>query len=129
MNTLFKYLSAVAVMTLALSCGGSVSENTEESLAPFKTESGEYSFTVGGAAVTPEVKTNKDGVTYLVVRLAAYRMLDTVEYAIADTEISGEYNLSAYLEFAASDPALENLVLRLMKYAESAEVYRVANSD
>ena len=88
-----------------------------------------YFFTVGGVAVTPEVKTNKDGVTYLVVRLAAYDMLDTVEYAIADTEISGEYNLSAYLDFAASDPALEALVLRLMKYAESAEAYRTANSD
>lgn len=88
-----------------------------------------YSFTVDGVAVTPEVKTDKDGKTYLVVRLAAYRMLDTVAYTVADTEISGEYNLSAYLEFAASDPALENLVLRLMKYAESAEVYRVANSD
>lgn len=88
-----------------------------------------YSFTVGGVAVTPEVKINKDGVTYLVVRLAAYRMLDTVAYTVADTEISGEYNLSAYLEFAASDPALEALVLRLMKYAESAEVYRAANSD
>lgn len=88
-----------------------------------------YSFTVGGVAVTPEVKTDKNGKTYLVVRLAAYRMLDTVAYTVADTEISGEYNLSAYLEFAASDPALEALVLRLMKYAESAEVYRAANSD
>ncbi|MBR5448423.1 MAG: Ig-like domain-containing protein [Clostridia bacterium] len=87
-----------------------------------------YSFTVGGEAVTPETVT-KNGVSYLVVRLAAYRMLDTVAYTVADTDISGEYNLSAYLDFAASDPALESLVLRLMKYAESAEVYRVANSD
>jgi hypothetical protein len=86
-----------------------------------------YNFTVGGVSVTPETVT-KDGVTRLVVSLPAYRMLDTVSYTVAGTEISGEYNLSAYLEFAKNDPALETLVLRLMKYAESAEVYRVAKA-
>ena len=55
-------------------------------------------------------------------------MLENVTYTIDGTDISGEYNLSAYLEFARGDAALESLVLRLMKYAESADAYRAKNS-
>ena len=47
MKTVFKYLSIAVACGLALSCGGSVQENTQESLSQFMTASGEYSFTVG----------------------------------------------------------------------------------
>ena len=87
-----------------------------------------YNFAVGGNAVNGEIKVNGDGRTYILVRVSAYRMLENVTYTIDGTDISGEYNLSAYLEFARGDAALESLVLRLMKYAESADAYRAKNS-
>ncbi|MBR3680783.1 MAG: hypothetical protein IKL79_02120 [Clostridia bacterium] len=89
----------------------------------------DYTFTVGGNKAEGEICTDADGRTYIAVRVSAYRMIQDVAYAIEGTDISGEYNLSAYLEFAASEgETLENLVLRLMKYAESAEAYRAENA-
>ncbi len=88
-----------------------------------------YSFKVGGSTVKGEICTDSKGKTYIAVRVSAYCMIQTVSYTVLETEISGEYNLSAYLEFAGGEGAtLENLVLRLMKYAESAEAYRAQNS-
>ena len=88
-----------------------------------------YSFKVGGTAASAEVHTDGKGRTYIAVKVSAYKMIEDVTYTVSGTEISGEYNLSAYLEFAKTESeALENLVLRLMKYAESAEAYRVSKA-
>ncbi len=88
-----------------------------------------YSFAVGGSAVKGEVLVDGNGRTYIAVRVSAYRMLENVTYTVSGTDISGEYNLSAYLEFASAESdALETLVLRLMKYCESADAYRIKNS-
>ena len=68
---------------------------------------------------------DKDG-TYLSVSLYAFEMIGTVEYTVVGTDVTGGYNLSAYLDFAKTldDPALVALVERLWKYSESALVYK-----
>ena len=88
----------------------------------------DYRFAVGGTSVNGEIHTSSTGKTYILVKVSAYRMIENITYTVDGTDISGEYNLSAYLEFAKGDAALESLCLRLMKYAESAEAYRAKNS-
>lgn len=88
-----------------------------------------YKFTVGGRTVSAEVEVDGDGKTYLAVRAYAYLMTETVAYTIDGTDISGEFNLKAYLDFAKGESdSLVTLVERLWKYSESAAEYKQANS-
>lgn len=82
-----------------------------------------YKFFVGETQLESEVFTNEDGVTYIVVKLYAYAIADTISYTIEGTDISGSYNLKSYYEVAVSsgDEELVYVITRLFKYAESAK--------
>ncbi len=84
-----------------------------------------YRFTVNGNAVKGEVMTDGER-TYIRVSLYAYAMTDTVSYTIDGTDISGEYNLKSYYDFAKAEGSatLVRLVERLWKYSESAALYK-----
>lgn len=84
-----------------------------------------YRFTVNGNAVKGEVMTDGER-TYIRVSLYAYAMTDTVSYTIDGTDISGEYNLKSYYDFAKAEGSdtLVRLVERLWKYSESAAFYK-----
>lgn len=84
-----------------------------------------YTFTVNGAAVTTEI-TTVEGKTAILVYTYAYAITDTVTYTVSGTDISGEYNLSAYLSFAngTGNASLVDLVNALWQYSDSAKAYK-----
>lgn len=88
-----------------------------------------YTFTVNGAKVTTEV-TTVNGKTAILVYTYAYAITDTVTYTVEGTDITGEYNLAAYLAFAEGEgDALAGLVKALWQYSDAAKVYKAqANS-
>ena len=85
-----------------------------------------YTFMANGATITTEVST-VNGKTAILVYTYAYAITDTVTYTIAGTDISGEYNLAAYISFAegTNDQKLLDLVNALWQYSEAAEAYRL----
>ena len=85
-----------------------------------------YTFHVNGAEVTTEVGV-VNGKTAIIVYTYAYAVTETVSYSIEGTDITGEYNLAAYLEFAegvADGENLVNLVKALWQYSDTAKAYR-----
>ncbi|MBR5448714.1 MAG: hypothetical protein IKV43_01880, partial [Clostridia bacterium] len=86
-----------------------------------------YRFTVNGKTVKGEILTDEESKVYIKVSLYAYEMTEIVSYTVDGTDISGEYNLKAYYNFAVStgDATLVKLVERLWKYSEVSALYRV----
>ncbi len=84
-----------------------------------------YVFKMNGQTLDSEV--SSDG-TYIIVKTYAYGIRGTVEYTIDGTDIYGSYNLKSYYDYMASEgdgsDELMALLSRLMKYSESAELYR-----
>ena len=72
-------------------------------------------------------KTTVDGRACIVITIYAYAIDDNISYSIDGTEISGEFNIKAYYEFAKTqnNDALVNIVERLWRYSESAEAYKI----
>ena len=91
----------------------------------------QYSFYIDGVRVNAEIFTDGE-FTYARVTPYAYRMLGTVSYTVEGTDISGEYNLKAYYDWAknvSGDAELVVLVERLWRYAErSLEYYTEENA-
>ena len=99
-------------------------------------EAGDFTFTVSGKRVEAiAIDTNGDGISDCVeIVIYAYMMLDDVSYTVVNKDtnaaVTEYYNLYAYYKYVssltgdASDPKLVSIVERLMKYAESAKVYR-----
>lgn len=83
-----------------------------------------YTFTVNGAKVTTEV-TTVNGKTAVLVYTYAYAITETVTYTVEGTDITGEYNLAAYLAFAEGEgDALAGLVKALWQYSDAAKAYK-----
>ena len=99
-------------------------------------QSSDFTFTVGGRKVEAiAIDTNSDGIAdCLEIVMYAYMMLDDVSYTVVNKDsglsVTEYYNLYAYYNYVnsltgdAADADLVNIVERLMKYAESARVYR-----
>lgn len=90
-----------------------------------KYELSAYSFTASGTVLTSE-PVSIDGKTAILVYTYAYAVTDTVGYTVAGTDISGEYNLAAYLANAqtSGEQNLIDLVLALWQYSDAAMAYR-----
>ena len=88
-----------------------------------------YKFTIGTTTVKTEI-TKIDGKDVILVYTYAYAMTNTVNYTIEGTEISGAYNLAAYLahEKAAGHANTVALVEALWQYSVAAKAYKVANA-
>ena len=87
----------------------------------------DYVFALDGKYLLEgEVITDAAGKTAILVSTPAFAFDNTVEWIVNGTNISGAYNVGAYLEYAKGkgDTALVTLVERLIKYAQSAEKYR-----
>ncbi|MBQ9084609.1 MAG: hypothetical protein IJY24_03040 [Clostridia bacterium] len=86
---------------------------------------GDFDIRVGDYSPRTEVCNDGERV-YIKVDLYAYQMTETVEYSIKGTDISGEYNIRAYYDFALDygDQELVDLVTRLWSYSERARAYR-----
>ncbi len=84
-----------------------------------------YSFAIGGAKVTTEIS-EIDGEDVILVYTYAYAITDTVTYTVDGTDIIGEYNLAAYLDYAesAENANLVSLVMALWQYSDAAKAYR-----
>ena len=84
-----------------------------------------YRFTQNGKALAVE-NTTADGRACIVIATYAYEIADNISYSIDGTEISGEFNIKAYYEFAKTqnDDTLVSIVERLWKYSESAKAYK-----
>ena len=63
---------------------------------------------------------------YVDITLYAYEMISVFSYEIADTDISGEYNLISYYADAVEkgDDKLINVVAMFYNYCKSADNYR-----
>lgn len=85
-----------------------------------------YRFTQNGKPLVA-LKTTVDGRACIVITTYAYAIDDNISYSIDGTEISGEFNIKAYYEFAKTqnNDALVNIVERLWRYSESAEAYKI----
>lgn len=85
-----------------------------------------YRFTQNGKTLEKEIGT-VDGRTYIKISTYAYEIADNISYSIDGTEISGEFNIKAYYEFAKTqnDEALVSIVERLWKYSQSAKAYKL----
>ncbi len=84
-----------------------------------------YKFNIGGIAPETEIS-EVGGKPCIFVYAYAYAVTETVRYTIDGTDIAGEYNLAAYLEYAESlgDTNLVALVKALWQYSDSAKAYR-----
>ena len=84
-----------------------------------------YKFTQNGKALEVE-NTTVDGRACIVITTYAYEIADNISYSIDGTEISGEFNIKAYYEFALTqnNAELVSIVERLWKYSESAKAYK-----
>ena len=87
---------------------------------------GAYRFTQNGKTLAYETET-VSGRTCIVIAMYAYEISEDIAYSVDGTEISGEFNIKAYYEFAKTqnDDALVSIVERLWKYSESANEYRL----
>ena len=77
----------------------------------------DFEFTMGGAKLEKTVVGNK---VYLTTY--GYAIRNTVEYTVSGTDISGSFNLMCYYENTSA--SVQALLARLIKYSESAEVYK-----
>ena len=86
-----------------------------------------YTFTLGGKVLAKEVCTKDDGTVYFLVTAYAYGIAENISYSIEGTDISGEYNVKTYYEYAKTlnDDNLVSVVERLWKYSESAKAYKI----
>lgn len=84
-----------------------------------------YRFTQNGKALAVE-NTTVEGRACIVIATYAYEIADNISYSIDKTEISGEFNVKAYYEFALTqnNEALVSIVERLWKYSEAAKAYK-----
>lgn len=84
-----------------------------------------YKFAIGDHTVNTVI-TEIDGKTAIMVYTYAFAMTMDVTYTIEGTEISGEYNLAAYLAHANTlgNDNLVALVKALWQYSESAMAYK-----
>ncbi len=82
-----------------------------------------YKFTVNGVSVAAEIS-EVNGKTALVVYTYAYAMCETINYTIEGTEISGAYNLAAYLNGVKDNANTAALVKALYQYSLSAKAYK-----
>ncbi len=80
-----------------------------------------YKFAIGDTTVKTEVDGN-----VIYVYTYAYAMTETVTYTIEGTEISGAYNLAAYLahEREAGNADTVALVEALWQYSDAAKAYK-----
>ena len=87
-----------------------------------------FSFKVGERTLSAsEANTGSDTYgDYIEFTLYAYEMTEVFSYEIADTEISGEYNLIAYYADALSksDAELVDIVAKFYNYCASAKAYK-----
>ena len=87
-----------------------------------------FSFKVGNRTLSAsEANTGSDADgDYIEFTLYAYEMTEVFSYEIADTEISGEYNLIAYYADAVekSETELAEIVAKFYNYCASAKAYR-----
>jgi hypothetical protein len=90
-----------------------------------------YTFTIGGKVLAKEVCTDDDGTVYFIVTAYAYGIAENISYSISGTDITGEYNIKTYYEFAKTlnNEALVSVVERLWKYSESANAYKIEASS
>ena len=86
-----------------------------------------YKFAIGDTTVTTEI-TEIDGKTAIVVYTYAYAMSETVTYTIEGTEISGAYNLAAYLQGVQGNTNTVALVEALYAYSLAAKTYKTENA-
>ncbi|MBQ3016297.1 MAG: metallophosphoesterase [Clostridia bacterium] len=77
----------------------------------------DFEFTMGGAKLEKTVVGNK---VYLTTY--GYAIRNTVEYTVSGTDVSGSFNLMCYYENTSA--SVQALLARLIKYSESAEVYK-----
>ena len=84
-----------------------------------------YKFAIGDHTVNTVI-TEIEGKTAIMVYTYAFAMTKTVTYTIEGTDISGEYNLAAYLAHANTldNDSLVALVKALWQYSESAMAYK-----
>ena len=82
---------------------------------------------MSGKTLAKEVCTKEDGTVYFVVTTYAYGISENITYSITGTDITGEFNIKTYYEFAKTlnDDALVSVVERLWKYSESAKAYKI----
>ena len=82
-----------------------------------------YKFSVNGLSLSAEI-TEVNGKTALVVYTYAYAMCETINYTIEGTEISGAYNLAAYLNGVKDNANTAALVKALYQYSLTAKAYK-----
>ena len=90
----------------------------------------DFKFAIGNTAVSTTV-TTIDGKTAILVETYAYAMTNTVTYTVEGTDVSGEFNLAAYLAAmeapeANSSDELITLIKALYTYSQSAKAYKAA---
>lgn len=93
-------------------------------------DASDFTFTADGRVLDTEELTDSEGKAYVRVAMYAFLMVESIEYTVEGTDISGSYNIKAYYEFAKTlkNSELTTLVERLWKYAESAKAYKAENN-
>ena len=86
-----------------------------------------YKFSIDGCYAKTEI-TEIEGKTAFVVSTYAYAMSETVTYTIEGTEISGAYNLAAYLQGVQGNTNTVALVEALYAYSLAAKTYKTENA-
>ena len=86
-----------------------------------------YKFSIDGCYAKTEI-TEIEGKTAFVVSTYAYAMSETVTYTIEGTEISGAYNLAAYLQGVQGNTNTVALVKALYAYSLAAKTYKTENA-
>ena len=82
-----------------------------------------YKFAIGSTTIETEID-EINGKTAIVVSTFAYAMTETVTYTIEGTEISGAYNLAAYLQGVQGNTNTVALVEALYAYSLAAKAYK-----
>ena len=87
----------------------------------------EYSFKLGGADIAAKDGTDENGKTYLEISPEASLLLDDLTFTAGEKTYT--YNVYSYLAFITEkgDAEARALVLRLIKYCESAKAYAANN--
>ena len=86
-----------------------------------------YRFSIDGCYAKTEI-TEIEGKSAFVVYTYAYAMSETVTYTINGTEISGAYNLAAYLQGVQGNTNTVALVKALYAYSLAAKTYKTENA-
>ena len=87
-------------------------------------DASDFTFSVDGVKVDCVRFTDAEGREYIKLTLPVYAAAERITYTARGGEISGEYNLRAYYEFALTqDMGLSELIRSLYKYSESAKAY------